>query len=459
MSVIRPKPPDDPLHFDPRGSLAVAGGHPSPPGGTTARAHADTRPDTPVETPADVAAELLSEILAGFSATLAELRRSIMSTAEVVLPNRLLDDYTTPGRRSTSELSAILATARRLRESVDRVIVVGDGRAALAGQAVFESCAHPFHNELPRGERGGRPRISWIDSSADNDVVQGLLDLVAPAGSRPGRDLLAQWAVVATGPPASAERTAAAARLFAEPLMASVGGDRTLRAERFVTIAAPGGPLGELAAGLGGSATFELPAGRSAESCPFTAATLLPAAVAGIDVVRLLEGAVAMNRRFVEAPPELNPALGFAAVSVAAAECGCELVLAPTGRQLDSIGRWHARLEALTDPAAASARARSIAAAQVTAGRAVRVPVRALRPIRDRLVVPPLTGDVAAEDAGHSSPAFSDRTISDHSVADHAVGSRAEDAGGIVLPRVDEHAVGQLLQFVHLASLAAAMSR
>ena len=49
-------------------------------------------------------------------------------------------------------------------------------------RALFEACCHPFHNELPRGERGGRPRLSFEGFNMDNDSAQGLLDLVAPAG-------------------------------------------------------------------------------------------------------------------------------------------------------------------------------------------------------------------------------------------------------------------------------------
>ena len=121
-----------------------------------------------------------------------------LDPAFIDLPERLLADYGT--RRPESELFSILQTSRRLREAVDRVVVLGIGGSYMGTRALFESCCHPFHNELSRGERGGRPRLSFEGFNIDNDSAQGLLDVLRlhPSGGD-GDDLLAQWASAASG--------------------------------------------------------------------------------------------------------------------------------------------------------------------------------------------------------------------------------------------------------------------
>ena len=76
----------------------------------------------------------------------------------VELPERLLSAY--KADRRGSELGRILATAARLRDAVDRVVVLGIGGSYMGARALMEACCHPYHNELSRGERSSsRPTI------------------------------------------------------------------------------------------------------------------------------------------------------------------------------------------------------------------------------------------------------------------------------------------------------------
>ena len=93
-------------------------------------------------------------------------------------------------RTPEAEPGGLLQAARQIRDRVDRVIVLEDGSGGLAARAIFESCAHPCHNDLSRGERGGRPRLVFLGPDLDNDSLQGLLDVVSPAGKPRGSDLL-----------------------------------------------------------------------------------------------------------------------------------------------------------------------------------------------------------------------------------------------------------------------------
>jgi len=80
----------------------------------------------------------------------------------------------------------------------------------------------------------------------------------------------------------------------------------------------------------------------------FTAAGLLPAALMGLDVRALLQGAASMTKRFLEEPFERNPVLQFAAVNYLMSE---ELripirVLSIWSKKLDVLGQWYAHLVA-----------------------------------------------------------------------------------------------------------------
>lgn len=376
MSVIRPRPPEDPLVH---------------------------------------ASRLAAEALAVHADRLAVIRDLLVANPGVDLAARVLAEYDT--RRPASGLFAILAAARRMRDAVDRLVVVAGGGIAPATRLLVATCCHPFHDQLARGERGGRPRLSWLDAAAGNDEIRGLLDLLIPAGS-PVDDLLDRWAIVAIDVPRDDSRQAALVDVLLAALEGAVERDPGRVAARVVPVAAGGGRLAGLASRLGCDATFIDLAELGGSQGVFTAAGLLPAAVAGIDVVRLLEGAAAMLRRFAEAPVAENPALVDAAVTWQAATAQGR-----SGRAFVGPARWPAELAAWH---AASRPVPPGTAALVTA-------VTPGEPRRDRLAA---AGGVSAWEP-----------------LPEPVGSARRDADVVIdLPRLDEHAIGQLLQLLVLSA-------
>ena len=94
----------------------------------------------------------------------------------IEMPERILEDYRTNGDKS--ELGRILLTAKRIQESVDRVVVLGIGGSYMGARALMECCCQPYFNEYSRAERGGRPRMYFEGNNVDNDWSQGLLQLL-----------------------------------------------------------------------------------------------------------------------------------------------------------------------------------------------------------------------------------------------------------------------------------------
>jgi hypothetical protein len=145
MSVLRPRPPTDPIdHLPPAGVLS-----------------ADGRADPDWQAWLD-RAEAVRGGVASSSTTAAEGLLAAYGTTR------------SQARRRDSALFGILDVARRIRESVDRVVVIGDRADRALVDLLLGTCCHPCHDDLPRHERGGRPRIWTLGPDDDDDTVQGI---------------------------------------------------------------------------------------------------------------------------------------------------------------------------------------------------------------------------------------------------------------------------------------------
>ena len=450
MSVVRPQPPEDPIHYDPAATFTA---------GTVSPAALDAlapRLDAArAESLADVGRWRKGGTRAG----------EVLDPAFIDLPDRLLAAY--KADRTSSELFAILQAARRIREAVDRVIVLGIGGSYMGTRALFEALCHPFHNELPRGERGGRPRLSFEGFNVDNDSAQGLLDLVAPAGKPRSDDLLDRWAMLVVSKSGGTLETAVATRLFLAKLAEAVGGDHKRLAELVVPVTGKTGKLAALAKAIGCPDVFDIPDGVGGRFSVFTAVGLLPAAIVGIDVVQLLEGAAAMNRRFREAPVAENPVLRFVGMCHLAEEAGATIrVLSSWSNRLEAVGLWYDQLlseslgkdeKGATPLTVVTPRDLHSRGQQHQEGRRDKLITNLVvgEPRRDRLAVPKLAGGAANEDqlddmAGKTWPEILTAATGG---TNEAYAQATRPTADIVLPRIDEHAVGQLLQMLMLATV------
>ena len=246
------------------------------------------------------------------------------------LPERLLD-------QERPLLDRITAVGDRLANEVDRVVVLGIGGSYMGARALFDACCHPYHNEISRKRRGGRPRIYFEGNNADNDAVQGLLDLVE------GSD---DWGIIVISKSGGTLETAVAFRIFLDALRKSCGNDVEKFRRRVIPITGDSGRLHELAVALGCNDIFPIPDGIGGRYSVLTAVGLLPATVMGLDVQHLLEGAAAMNERFRTAPPLDNPVLDYVGmVRLMEVRRGVTIrVLSTWGKGLEGVGLWYDQL-------------------------------------------------------------------------------------------------------------------
>jgi glucose-6-phosphate isomerase len=257
-----------------------------------------------------------------------------LDAAFMDMPDRLLAAYAADPKGS--ELGRILATADRLAEAADRVVVLGIGGSYMGARALFEARCHPYHNELSRPLRGGRPRVYFEGNNVDNDAVAGLRDMLGREGGR--------FAIVVISKSGGTLETAVAFRLFLDLLERSCG-EGSL-GELVVPVTGATGRLRNLAAALKCRDDFDIPDGVGGRFSILSPVGLLPAAILGLDIVRLLEGAAEANRRFREAPLGENPVLDYVGVGhLMEARHGANIrVLSTWGKRLEAVGLWYDQL-------------------------------------------------------------------------------------------------------------------
>ena len=137
------------------------------------------------------------------------------------MPERILDAYQSD--RAGSELGRILEAAAKLRERVDKVVVLGIGGSYMGARALMETCCQPYFNELTRAQRGGRPRMYFEGNNVDNDWSQGLLQFLRTNTTGDGPE--GKWGIVVISKSGGTLETAAAFRQFLAELEKLVGRD------------------------------------------------------------------------------------------------------------------------------------------------------------------------------------------------------------------------------------------
>ncbi len=252
-----------------------------------------------------------------------------------LLPDRLLAEYADKG--AESELGRLNATADRLADSCGSVVVLGIGGSYMGARALMEACCHPYYNEVAPTLRNQRPKVYYEGNNVDNDAAQGLLD-VLESDTQP-------WGVVVISKSGGTLETAASFRIFLRELESSLSGDAKL-GDFVVPVTGKSGKLFDLSAAIGCPSVYEVPDGVGGRFSVLSAVGLLPAAVMGLDIIKLLEGAKAMNEHFATAPVGENVVLDYTGVCHLLEENqGCVTrILSTWGKKLEALGLWYDQL-------------------------------------------------------------------------------------------------------------------
>jgi glucose-6-phosphate isomerase len=261
------------------------------------------------------------------------------------LPQKLLDDHRR--KQDASTVGRVLKLATRMRDEVDRFVVLGIGGSYMAARALFEALRSSYHNDLPAKDRPGIPRIYFEGNNADNDALQELLELLQVTCVDPEiRD--ERWGAAVISKSGGTVETAAAFRVLRRELAEFYGLHSERVRDLVIPITGAKGKLRDMCKALGyrDEDMLTIPDDVGGRYSVFTPVGLLPAAVMGLDIRALLLGAGAMTRRFLDEPFDRNPVLQYAAVNYL---MGSERqksirVLSIWSKKLESLGLWYDQL-------------------------------------------------------------------------------------------------------------------
>ena len=257
-------------------------------------------------------------------------------------PRQLLDEYEADA--SGSQLGRIIATAERLRAEVDRVVLLGIGGSYMGARALFEALCHPYHNELSRAARNEVPRVSFEGNNVDNDALSALLGMLPNSPDCP-RELTDRWATVVISKSGGTLETALAFRLMRQSIEGYYGAGSDELRRMIVPVTGEVGKLRNITDEQKYASHFPIPDGIGGRFSIFTAVGLLPAAILGLDIKALLQGAADMTDLFRTAPVGKNPVLDYTGVCHLFENQGAKIRLLSTwGKKLEAAGLWYDQL-------------------------------------------------------------------------------------------------------------------
>ena len=191
--------------------------------------------------------------------------------------------------------------AGNLQKECENFVVVGIGGSALGNIALQSALNHPCYNELPRKQRGG-PRL-FVPDNVDPDRINGLLDAL---------NLEKTVFNVITKSGGTAE-TMSEFLVFREALIKKLGPDKAVK-HMVITTDPEKGELREIVKKFG-YVSLPIPPDVGGRWSVLSAVGLLSAAVTGIDIHKLLEGAAEMDKLCKQSSKLWeNPALTGAAL-------------------------------------------------------------------------------------------------------------------------------------------------
>ncbi|MDR1905339.1 MAG: glucose-6-phosphate isomerase, partial [Clostridiales bacterium] len=225
----------------------------------------------------------------------------------------------------------IKKTAKAIKDNYENFVILGIGGSALGPYAVFNALCHLRHNDLSKRKRKA-PRF-FVEDNVDPERMAALLDVI---------DVKKTVFNVITKSGSTSETMSQ--YLIISDILKKKLGDQWHK-HIIATTDAKNGNLVKLAK-ENKFKTFHIPAsvgGRFSELCPVG---LLPAAVLGIDIDALLEGARNMNETAVGNDGIFeNSALMSAAMQYIAIKKGKNIsVMMPYADSLKYMADWYCQL-------------------------------------------------------------------------------------------------------------------
>ncbi len=199
------------------------------------------------------------------------------------------------------EFARIKKAAAKIQSDSDVLLVIGIGGSYLGARAAIEFLTHSFYNVLDKGTRN-TPQIFFVGNSISSKYIKDLQDVV--------RDK--DFSINIISKSGTTTEPAIAFRVFKEMLIEKYGKEEANK-RIYATTDKAKGALKNLA-NQEGYENFVVPDDVGGRFSVLTAVGLLPIAVSGADIDKLMEGAASGRKKALETPYEENPALLYASI-------------------------------------------------------------------------------------------------------------------------------------------------
>ena len=206
-----------------------------------------------------------------------------------------------PENYDKEEFARIQKAAKKIQSDSQVLIVIGIGGSYLGARAAIEALRNSFYNMLDQSARK-TPEIYFVGNSISSTYIGDLMDLV---GDRDFSINMISKSGTTTEPGISF-------RFFKEKMIAKYGREEAAK-RIYCTTDKARGALKKLATEEGYE-TFVIPDDVGGRFSVLTAVGLLPIAVSGADITKLMEGAAAGRRLAMEKDFDDNDAMQYAAV-------------------------------------------------------------------------------------------------------------------------------------------------
>lgn len=199
------------------------------------------------------------------------------------------------------EFNRILKAADKIKENSEVFIVIGIGGSYLGARAAIEFLRHGFYNNISKDERK-TPEIYFVGNNISSNYITHLNDVI---GDR-------DFSINMISKSGTTTEPAIAFRVFKKKLIEKYGKEEA-RNRIFVTTDKEKGALKNLATEENYE-SFIVPDDIGGRFSVLTAVGLLPIAVSGADILKLMEGAASMREVCINNSFEDNEALKYAAL-------------------------------------------------------------------------------------------------------------------------------------------------
>ena len=206
-----------------------------------------------------------------------------------------------PVNYDKEEFARIKAAAKRIQSDSDVLVVIGIGGSYLGARAAIDFLRGGFYNDMPKEARK-TPQIYYAGNSMSGTYIEDLIDLI---GDR-------DFSVNVISKSGTTTESAIAFRVFQDMLIKKYGKDGAAKRIYSTTDKARGAlkTLSDAA----GYECFVIPDDIGGRFSVLTAVGLLPIAVSGADIDKLMEGAAAFREIAMNNGYDTNPSLQYAAL-------------------------------------------------------------------------------------------------------------------------------------------------